>query len=635
MTRLRTAILAASALVALSLAAPSQVRAQTLDTFSVLGAQTVTNTGPTTLSGNLGLYPGSEVTGQASITLGGAYYINDPIALEAQNALIGLINNYSVLSFDQDLTGQDLGVGGAALLTAGVYHFDDSAQLNGTLTLDAEGDPNAVFIFQIGSSLTTASASSVALINGAQGKNVYFVVQSDATIGTSTAFAGQILALNSISLLTNATITCGAAWAHDAAVTLDSNVITTFCAFSAFGGVTGGTTGNGAAVAAALDAFVTAGGTLPTALQDLLVLLAGLTPEQQAAALAQLTGETGTGATSSGMQAMDTFMSQIFDSAFDDDRTPETTPERGPGTVKALGYADEGAGLAPGAAFAALKANPTGRSVWASAYGTHSITAGDISVGSHDRFSTAFGAAAGYDYRVSSDTKFGIAFGAGGSNFSLSDDLGSGHNEIAQVGIYARKNMGDAYLAAALAYAFNGMSTSRYSILVGEGFTASFSGHSLAAQIETGIHFDWFTPYAALRMQAFYTPAYNETSSAGPSSTYALAYEANTNYAVRTEIGARFATSVPLHDKAMLKLQARLAWAHDFSSAPSTVASFQSVPGAPFTVVGAKPNADSFLVTAGADVALRNGFSVGGTFDGEFGDGVQSYGGKGRVRYAW
>src|ERR1019366_7362379 len=97
--------------------------------------------------------------------------------------------------------------------------------LNGTLTLDAHGDPNAVFIFQIGSTLTTGSGASVVLINGAQAANVYFVVGSSATLGTTTQFQGKILALTSITLNTSASINCGAALARNGSVTLDTNTI--------------------------------------------------------------------------------------------------------------------------------------------------------------------------------------------------------------------------------------------------------------------------------------------------------------------------------------------------------------------------------------------------------------------------
>lgn len=125
------------------------------------------------------------------------------------------------------LTGQDLG---GLTLVAGVYCFSSSAQLTGTVTLDAQGDPDAVFIFQIGSTLTTASGSNVNLVNGAQACNVVWQVGSSATLGTATTFRGNILALQSITLNTDATVE-GRALARNGAVTMDSNTVTrTTCA---------------------------------------------------------------------------------------------------------------------------------------------------------------------------------------------------------------------------------------------------------------------------------------------------------------------------------------------------------------------------------------------------------------------
>ena len=122
----------------------------------------------------------------------------------------------------QNLTGQNLG---GLTLTPGVYSFSSSAQLTGTLTLDAQGDPNALFVFQIGSTLTTASNSSVVFINGGQGNNTFWQVGSSATLGTGTAFTGNILALASITLTTGANIRCGRALARNGAVTQDHNNI--------------------------------------------------------------------------------------------------------------------------------------------------------------------------------------------------------------------------------------------------------------------------------------------------------------------------------------------------------------------------------------------------------------------------
>src|SRR4029079_18366345 len=103
--------------------------------------------------------------------------------------------------------------------------FNTSAQLTGTLTLNGQGNPNSVFIINIGSTLTTDNGSSILLINGAQGGNVFFRVGSSATLGTSTSFVGDILALTSITLNTGATLLCGAAFAQNRAVTFDSNTI--------------------------------------------------------------------------------------------------------------------------------------------------------------------------------------------------------------------------------------------------------------------------------------------------------------------------------------------------------------------------------------------------------------------------
>lgn len=206
--------------------------------FAVLAGQAVTNTGSSVLLGDVGVNPGTAVTGfPPGLVVGGTIHSADAVSLQAQADNTA---GYGVLAGQlctQDMTGTDLG---GLTLTAGTYCFSSSAQLTGTLTLDAAGDPNAAFVFQIGSTLTTASNSSVALINGAQTCNVYWQVGSSATVGTTSTFVGNILALTSITLTTGATVV-GRALAQNGAVTLDSNIITlSICTKELDGGTAGG-----------------------------------------------------------------------------------------------------------------------------------------------------------------------------------------------------------------------------------------------------------------------------------------------------------------------------------------------------------------------------------------------------------
>jgi hypothetical protein len=220
--------LGATATVGLGSAAP----------FSVLAGSTVTNTGPTTMFGDLGLSPGSSVTGAPGVL--GQTHVDDAVAIEAKNDLTTAYNNAasrpSSGSAGTDLAGQTF--------SPGVRTASSSLLLSsGSVTLNAEGNPNAVFIFQIGSTLITGSNTSVSLINGAQACNVFWQVGSSATLGTGTRFVGTIMAAASITANTAATIH-GRLLAQTAAVTLEDNTITTSsCASSATGG--GGSEGSG------------------------------------------------------------------------------------------------------------------------------------------------------------------------------------------------------------------------------------------------------------------------------------------------------------------------------------------------------------------------------------------------------
>lgn len=195
----------------------------TASNFAVLGS-TVTNTGPTTINGNLGVYPGTSFTTTGGFTISGTEYLGGTVAGQALSDASAAYTAALGLTPTSNLTGQDLG---GQTLTSGIYQFNSSSQLTGTLTLNAEGKSNAVFVFQIGTTLITASNSSVIIENPGSNDEVIWVVGSSATIGTGTAFEGNILAHTSITLDSDATDADGSALALGGAVTMDNNTIST------------------------------------------------------------------------------------------------------------------------------------------------------------------------------------------------------------------------------------------------------------------------------------------------------------------------------------------------------------------------------------------------------------------------
>ena len=224
--RLAGALAIGIACAAVPLAAPAAtpLTLGTAQSFVVLAGATATNTGPSVLNGDLGVAPGTALTGFGlPAVVNGATHAADSVSAKAQ---LDLTTAYTTaagepVSPSNDLTGTDLG---NRVLKAGAYRFTSSAQLTGPLTLDAAGDPAAQFVFEIASSLTTASGSSVVLLNGANPCNVYWQVGSSATLGTTTAFQGNLMALASISLNNGASVV-GRVLARNGQVSLINNVL--------------------------------------------------------------------------------------------------------------------------------------------------------------------------------------------------------------------------------------------------------------------------------------------------------------------------------------------------------------------------------------------------------------------------
>jgi hypothetical protein len=202
-------------------AAQPPVGLGTAGSFAVLAGQAVTNTGSSTINGDLGVSPGAAVTGFPPGIVNGTVHEADAVAGQAQLDLTTAYNDAAgrtpFVSVPADLTG--------LTLTAGVYQNSSALALTGAMTLDAQGNPNAVFIFQAGSTLITGSGSTVNLINGAQPCNVFWQVGSSATLGTTSNFVGNILALSSISMNNGVTLN-GSALARNGSVTLIDDTIT-------------------------------------------------------------------------------------------------------------------------------------------------------------------------------------------------------------------------------------------------------------------------------------------------------------------------------------------------------------------------------------------------------------------------
>ena len=215
-------------LVSVSALAANAPPLGTADSFGVLAASAVSNTGASVINGDLGISPNnmSSITGFPPGSVTGTIHAADGVAAQAQLDTTTAYNNLAGQASNADLTGQDLG---GMTLTPGVYSFSSSAQLTGNLFLDFLGNTSSEFVFQIGSSFTTASNSSVSVVNGEPGNGVYWQVGSSATLGTGTSLLGSVIADQSVTLATGASILCGRAIALNAAVTMDGNTISTDC----------------------------------------------------------------------------------------------------------------------------------------------------------------------------------------------------------------------------------------------------------------------------------------------------------------------------------------------------------------------------------------------------------------------
>jgi autotransporter-associated beta strand protein len=363
-----------------------------------------------------------------------------------------------------------------------------------------------------------------------------------------------------------------------------------------------------------------------------------------AAGLTQVSGEHATGTQQTTFDAMDRFINVMTDPFMG------TRAGRAPQTA-ATGYADEealayagkrkGTGAEQDAyAKMAVKAPPRVNaferrwSVWGAGYGGTQSTDGNDVTGSQRLTNHVYGGAAGLDYRLTPETMVGFSLGGAGTNFSV-ENLGGGRSEMFQAGVYGRHTMGPAYLAGALAWGWQDITTNR--TVFGNVYRGDFDANALSGRLEGGYRVAYgssgITPYAAGQFTSFWQPDFAEQTIAGVN-TFALAYSDRNVTSSRSELGLRGDTSFAAAD-AVVTLRGRAAWAHNFNTTRSIDAIFQTLPASGFTVFGAAQARDSALVTASAETKWLNGFSVAATFEGEFSRVTDSYAGKGVIRYQW
>jgi uncharacterized protein with beta-barrel porin domain len=391
-------------------------------------------------------------------------------------------------------------------------------------------------------------------------------------------------------------------------------------------------------VAGAIDKFTNNGSMLPPGFQS----LANLSPQQLAGALTQLSGEGNAGAQQGAFQMMNSFLSLMVNPYADN---------RGGGFGPAIGVAPEQQVFPPeiANAYASVFKAPAGMpvayapsmTIWSAAFGGTNNTGGDpAGVGSHDELSRTGGFASGLDYRLAPGTLLGFALAGGGTSWGLSAGLGGGRSDVFQAGIYGSRQFGAAYLSGALAFAEYWASTNRTVMVASlDQLTASFNAQSFGGRLEGGYRMNGWapfgvTPYAAAQVQGFKTPSYSETAVVG-SPQFALAFNARTATATRSELGSWFDKTYAFTNGNAINLFSRAAWAHDWVSDPSLTPTFLGLPTASFVVNGAAPPSNLGLLTAGAEYRWLNGVSLMGKFDSELANRAQTYTSTGRLRYIW
>lgn len=522
---------------------------------------------------------------------------------------------------------------GSIAVNGGTLAPGSTASPTGTLTINGSLSFTAASTYMVQVSSTTSSLANVtgaaalggatvsAIFGSGTIKKQYTILTAAGGLGSSTFNSAALSNVPSI----NATLS------------YDTNNVFLNIGIN-FAPNGGGLTVNQQNVANTLTNFFNSTGGIPVA-------FAALTP----AGLTTASGELGTGIIQSAINADGQFLNLMLDptvvgrssgftkagsvAQFADGDDPAAYASMRPATAR------EREAFAMAAKAPLLSSQPINRwSVWAAGYGGSAQVGGNAAVGSQDLTARVWGGAAGADYRISLDTLVGFSLGGGGLNYSLANAMGAGSADLFQAGVYGRHNFGPAYIAAALAYGWHDVTTNRIVALAGaDQLQGRFKADTFSARFEGGYRVTTpligITPYAAAQVTNFNLPNYSEVSLNG-GGLFALNYASQSVTDTRSELGLRTDKSYAMQN-GVLTVRGRAAWAHDYNPSRAVTALFQTLPGAGFVVNGARVDADSALVSGSAEMKWLSGFSIAGTFDGEFSGNVSSYSGKGVFKYSW
>ncbi|MCP3473905.1 autotransporter domain-containing protein [Bradyrhizobium sp. CCGUVB1N3] len=572
----------------------------------------------------------NQLSGTTILTGNNTY--NGPTTVDGGTLLVNgsIANSTTIVN-----TGGTLG---------GIGTVGDTTISGGTL---APGNPNSIGTLTIAGNLVlTTAATYMVQVSGASASNTVVVGAAQLAGTLAVNLTGRVTTTTTYVILSSANTTgtfdtisiSNPAYARNARVSLAANgdELLTLDAGLLSPTLPGFANINQKNVAAGIDNALLAGGSMTTGFNKLF----GATGQNLLNGLTQASGEVATGAQQGTFSAMGQFLNTMLD-PFLGNRNDPSEPAGG-----ASRYADDGAATRTNAGRDAYAAIDKARgnsftqrwNVWAAGYGGSQTTDGNTVVGSNTATSRIAGVAAGADYLISPNTLVGFALGGGGTSFGVANGLGSGSSDLFQAGVYARHTMGNAYVAGALAYGWQDVTTDRTVTIAGvDHLRAKFNANALSGRLEGGYRYvtPWMgiTPYAAAQFTSFFLPGYGEQAVSG-ANTFALNYAGRDVTATRSELGLRTDRSYAL-ETAILTLRSRAAWAHDYNPDRAISATFQTLPGASFVVNGAASAHDAALLTGAAELKWLNGFSLSGTFEGEFSNVTRSYTGKGIARYQW